>query len=90
MKLIVSAVFDGALELHKKVEESAEDTNSSAFQERVKKGELLLLLFIEYFIELKKTWKQLWRMLVPLLWIRIRIGVLFRSFMDPDPHINGG
>jgi hypothetical protein len=35
---IFSAVFDRALELHKAVEESSEDTNSTAFQERVKKG----------------------------------------------------
>jgi hypothetical protein len=36
--LSFSAIFDRALDLHKKVEESTEDTNSPAFQEKVKKG----------------------------------------------------
>jgi hypothetical protein len=36
--LSYSAIFDRALDLHKKVEESTEDTISPAFQEKVKKG----------------------------------------------------
>lgn len=38
----LSAVFDRALDLHKTVEDSSEDTNSPAFQEKVKKGILML------------------------------------------------